>query len=324
MREVPARGWKDVFARTRVETKRDNATLLAAGVAFYALIALVPGLVALVSVYGLVSTPDDVERQITDLLGAAPAEVKDLIEAQLSSIVSANGAAVGLGAVIGIVLALYSASSGTKHLIQAINAAYDEEEGRSFIKLTVLALALTIGAVVFLVVAVAIIAILPSALAETSLGSAGRILIGALRWVLLAAGMVFALTVLYRYAPNRDEPKWAWASPGAIVATVLWLIGSALFSFYAANFGNYNETYGSLAAIVVVMLWLFLTAFVVIFGAELNAELERQTRRDTTEGPDKPMGEREAESADTVGEDADEVKAQQKAVKAKAKARAKS
>lgn len=321
VRDIPARGWRDVLARTRVETQRDNVGLLAAGVAFYALIAMVPGLVALVSIYGLVSTPSDVERQITDLLGAAPTEVKELVEAQLRSIVEANGAAVGIAAVIGIVVSLYSASSGTKHLIQAINAAYDEEEGRGFVKLTLLALALTIGAVVFLIAAVGIVAFLPAVLGETGLGSAARFVIGALRWLLLAAAMVVGLSVLYRFAPNRDEPKWGWASPGAVVATALWLVGSALFSIYAANFGKYNETYGSLAAIVVMMLWLFLTAFVVILGAELNAELERQTRKDTTVGPDRPLGEREAESADTVGATADEVKVEQRAIKDRAKAR---
>ena len=138
-------------------------------------------------------------------------------------------------------------------------------------------------------------------LAETGLGSAGRMVATVLRFVILGAGLVAALAVLYRYAPDRDEPRWAWVSPGALLAAGLWLAGSLLFSLYTANFGKYNETYGSLGVVVVVMLWLFLTAFVVIIGAELNAELERQTARDTTKGPELPMGTRDARSADTVG-----------------------
>jgi len=312
VREIPARGWKDVLTRVKAESKKDNASLLSAGVAFYMLIALVPGLVALVSIYGLVANPSDVETQVEDLLGTAPQEVRDLINQQLSSITESSSTAVSLGVIIGIALALWSAASGTKHLIEAINAAYDEEEGRGFVKLTSLSLTLTLGAIAFLIIAVALIAFLPAVLSELTSNSAVRWLVGGVRWVLLAGGMIVALSILYRYAPDRDNPRWRWASFGAIVATVVWVIGSALFSFYAANFGKYNETYGSLGAVVVVMLWLFLTGFAIIFGAEINAELERQTARDTTEGPEQPMGERGAEPADTVGATADEVKAHAK------------
>jgi membrane protein len=190
----------------------------------------------------------------------------------------------------------------------AINAAYDEDDTRGFVKRRGLALLLTIGAILFLVIAFAAIALLPSILADTGLGDAGRIAAGAARWVVLFGGMLVALGVLYRYAPDRDQPRWSWVTPGAILATVLWIAGSALFAFYAANFGKYNETYGSLAAVVVVMLWLFLTALAIILGAELNAELERQTARDTTKGPEVPMGERRATAADTLGPTAEELR----------------
>jgi membrane protein len=188
-----------------------------------------------------------------------------------------------------------------QHLIGALNTAYDEDESRGFIGLRARALLLTVSAIVFLAVTIGVIAVVPAALADTALGTPARVAIGVLRWPALALAMVGGLTVLYRWAPDRDEPQWRWAATGSIVATVVWILGSGAFSLYTANFGKYDETYGSLGAIVVVMLWLFLTAYVVVLGAELNAEAERQTTRDTTEGPREPLGERDAHAADTVG-----------------------
>jgi len=313
--DIPAKGWKDILARTRLEAKQDRITLLSAAVAFYALLALVPALVAVVSIYGLVADPSDINSQIGDWLGSAPQEVRDLLTTQLQSITESAGAAVGLSVVIGILAALWSASSGIAHLVEATNIAYDEEETRGFVKLRLLALALTVGAIVFLLFAVVLIGVLPPLLADTGLGTPGRVIAGILRWVVLLFGMMAALSVLYRYAPNRDNPKWTWTSPGAIVATILWLVASFVFSIYTANFAKYNETYGSLGAIVVVMLWLFITGLSVIFGAELNAELERQTAKDTTTGPDRPMGARDAEAADTLGATAEDVKARKQHAK---------
>ena len=307
--DVPARGWWDVLMRVKVESKDDNVTLLAAGVAFFALLALVPAMVTLVSLYALVADPTDINRQVEDVLGAAPTEVRDLVTAQLQAITEDANGALGLAAVIGIVLALWSASSGVKNLIAAINVAYDEDETRGFVKLRGLSLAFTLGAIVFLVAAFALIALLPSLLADTGLGTAGRVVAGVVRWVVLLIGMMAALAVLYRYGPDRDEPRWSWVSAGAIAATVVWLVASALFAFYTSNFGKYNETFGSLGAVIVVMLWLFITTLVVILGAELNAELERQTVKDTTEGAPKPMGARRATAADTLGPTAEEVRA---------------
>lgn len=306
--EIPARGWNDIRARVMAEAKDDGVTLMSAGVAFYALLALVPALVALISIYGLLATPSGVEQQITSSLSAAPREVRELVKAQLQSIVSATGGSTIVGVIIGIVLALWSASSGVGHLVEAINRAYDEKETRGFVRRKALALVLTVGATLFFLVAFALIALLPALVAKTGLGIVGRVLVGVVRWVVLLAGMTVGLSVLYRYAPDRDNPRWQWVSPGAIVAAVLWLIGSLVFSIYTANFGRYNETYGSLGAVVVLLLWLFLTAFVVILGAEINCELERQTARDSTQGPPQPMGARQAVAADTLGATAEQVK----------------
>ena len=307
--EIPARGWRDILARTLAEAKRDQLALLAAGVAFFGLLALVPGLFALVSIYGLVADPADVARHVQDLLGTAPAEVRDFIEQQLESVTGSDDGAAGIGAVLGVLVALWSASSGMKHLVDALNAAYDEDEGRGFVKVRALSLAFTVGAVVFVLFAVGVITVVPAVVDGP---------IALLRWPLLGAAFVGAIAVLYRYAPSRDEPEWRWTTPGALAATALWLAASGLFSLYVGNFGSYNETYGSLGGVVVVMLWLFLTAAVVLFGAELDAELERQTTYDTTEGQDRPMGDRDAYAADTVGPTAEEVKIEKRRTKERA------
>jgi len=298
--------------RVKAEAKQDDVSLLGGGVAFFALLALVPALVAIVSVYGLFADENTVVRQVGDVLGAAPHEVRDLVTAQLRSIVTGSSTGAGFAAVIGIVVALWSASSGMKHLIGAINLAYDEDEGRGFVKVRAISLAMTLAAIVFLVVAFGAIAVLPAALSKTGLAAGARIAVGVVRWALLLVGMMVGLAVLYRYAPDRDQPKWSWASPGAVFATVAWIVVSLLFSLYTANFGKYNETYGTLGAIIVVMLWLYLTALVIILGAELNAEIERQTKRDTTHGPDQPLGQRDATAADTVGATAEELRAQRR------------
>jgi membrane protein len=264
-REVGAEGWKAVARRTRAEVKQDNVALLAAGVAFYALLSLVPALAALVSVYGLVADPADVDRQVGDMLAAAPAEVRDLVAEQMAAVTDSSGGGLGLTAVAGVLIALWSASSGMKHLIEAINVAYDEEETRGFLALRLRAVAFTVGAVGFVVVSVGAITALPD-----------HLVVSLLRWPLLGAGLVVGLALLYRYGPDREEPRWAWTAPGTLVATVTWLVGSLAFSVYTANVGSYGETYGALGAVVVLMLWLMLSAFAVVVGAEINAEAEHQ------------------------------------------------
>jgi len=300
-REVPPRGWKDVVVRVMRQVKSDNVPLLAAGVAFFALLALVPSLVALVSVYGLVAEPADIQRNIDDALAAAPAEVRELVSSQLSSIVESEPSGLRLGVIVGLALALWSASAGVKHLIAAINVAYDEDEGRGFFKLRGLALGMTLGAILVAAVALGVFVVLPATLDNGGAEGTGRTALLIVRWPLLALLALAVLAVLYRWSPDRDRARWRWVSPGAVFATVGWVVASIGFSIYTANFGRYNETYGALGAIVVVMLWLFISAYVVIAGAELNAELERQTAVDSTTGPSRPLGERQAYAADTVG-----------------------
>jgi membrane protein len=254
--------------------------------------------------YGLVADPDSIDEQLTDSLSAAPGEVRDLLSQQVRDIGDASSGAI-VAVVGGLLLALWSASAGMKNLIEAINAAYDEEETRGFVKLRGVALAFTLGAIVFLVVAFAAIALVPSLIAASDLGLAGRVVVNVLRFVLLFAGLLVGLAILYRYAPDRRPAKWSWVTPGALFAAIVWILGSMLFSLYASNFGKYNETYGALGGVVVLILWLLLTALVIILGAEINCELERQTARDSTKGPERPLGSRHAYAADTIGPAAD-------------------
>ena len=298
--QIPAQGWKQVLLRTKQQIKEDNVSLLAAGVAFYAFIALFPALIAAVTVYGLVADPEQVERQIGSFAETLPREAATLLEEQLTSIASGSTSALGWGLVLSLGGALFAASGGMQNLINAVNIAYDEEETRGFLKLRGLSLLLTFGAIVFIVVSIGLVAVLPVVLDAAGLGAAGRIAAQVARWVGLVVFVMIALAVIYRFAPDRDNPKFRWVGLGSGVATLLWIIGSAAFSLYVSNFVKYGETYGALAGVVVLLLWLWLTSLIILIGAEINSETEQQTAQDTTQGPEKPMGERRAVKADSM------------------------
>ena len=299
--EVPPSGWLDVLRRTVSEAKQDRVTLLAAGVAFFFFLALVPLLVVVVSMYGLLASPAEIRQFASDWLAAAPREVRRLVTSQLETIArTSNGRAV-FGVIAGVLVALWSASTGVSHLVAAVNAAFDEVDQRKAWRRRGLSLGLTLGSLAFGVLAIVLIAVLPSALADSDFATGTRWVIDVLRWPLLAGGMLVGLAVLYRWAPDRSDARWVWVTPGTLLGLVIWLGGSGLFSVYAANFGRFQATYGSLASIVVMLLWLFVSAYAVIMGAEFNAESERQTFRDTTTGPARPLGDRGAYAADTVG-----------------------
>jgi membrane protein len=300
--QIPARGWWQVIRRAVKESTADHVSMLAGGVAFFAFLAVFPALIAAVTLYGLIADPAEVARQVESLAGALPQETRPLIAGQLNSVVSSSDSALGVGLVVSLLAALWSASSGTGNLIQAVNLAYDEDETRGFLKLRALALLLTLGAIVFVLVTLTLVAVVPAVLDALPLGTAGRVIAQVVRWLLLVAVVIGALAVVYRVAPDRDAPRFRWVSVGALVAAVLWLIGSGAFSLYVNNFGSYNKTYGALAGVVVLMLWLYLTSYIVLLGAEINAESERQTRQDTTRGDPRPIGERSAVAADEVAE----------------------
>jgi membrane protein len=298
--EIPPRGWWQVVRRAFKESSADNVPILAAGVAFFAFLAIFPAMIAAITLYGIFADPETVAAQVRDLSAALPEQAQPILADQLQSVASASGGALGIGLVVSLLAALWSASSGTGNLLKAINIAYDEDESRGFLKVRGIALALTLGAIVFLLLTLALVAVVPVVLNVLPLGPVGTILAQVLRWVLLVALVVAALAVTYRIAPDRDQPRFSWVTTGSLVATVLWIIGSIAFSLYVNNFGSYNKTYGAIAGVVVLMLWLYLTSYIVLLGAEVNAESERQTRADTTRGASAPMGERGAAAADEL------------------------
>jgi membrane protein len=297
--EIPAKGWLQITKRAFKEASKDQVPLLAAGVAFYAFLSLFPAMIATVMVYGLLFDPRQVEQQVQSVAGALPTEARDLLLSQLQSITETNQQALGVGLVIAVAAALWSASAGTGNLITAVNIAYDEDETRGFLKRKGLALLLTLGAIVFVVVAVALVAVAPVVLGQVVGGGPLRWLLEAARWVGLLVAVTVALAIIFRLAPDRDAPRMKWVSVGAAVATLLWLVASLGFSLYVNNFGSYAETYGAMAGVVVLLLWLWLTCYMVLLGAEINAESEQQTARDTTKGEERPLGQRGAVKADT-------------------------
>jgi membrane protein len=271
-------------------------------VTYAILLALFPGLAALVSLYGLVFDANQIERQVAALSGLLPGQTQDLLSQELHSLVQASGGALGFAALVGLVLALWSASRGMSGLITAVNIAYEEKERRGFFKFNLIALALTLGLVVGGIVAIALVAVLPAVARLLAVGSVTKWLLLLAQWPLLIVLVMLGLAILYRYAPDRDKPQWRWVSPGAIAATILWIIGSAAFTVYVANFNSYDKTYGSLGGVVILLTWLYLSALMVLLGAVVNAQAERQTRKDSTEGSPRALGQRDARAADTVGE----------------------
>jgi membrane protein len=297
-KEIPKKGWVQVTKRAWAEAKVDQVPLLAAGVAFYSFLSLFPAMIAAVTIYGLVADPATVEKQTEAVTDALPTAAAEIITGQMEAITSQPQQSLGLGLIIALALALWSASGGVGNIVTAINVAYDEEETRGFVKRKALSLGFTFGAVLFVVVAVTLIAVAPVFLDAVLPDGALRVLVDAARWIGLVAAVAIALGVLYRYAPDRDAPRFSWVSVGAAVATVIWIVASAGFSVYVDNFGSYSETYGTLAGVAVLMLWLWITAFIVLLGAEINAEAEQQTIQDTTVGEPEPLGQRGAVKAD--------------------------
>jgi membrane protein len=299
--DIPKRGWKDILKRTKKGLAEDHVTIVAGGVAFFALLGSVPAIAATISIYGLIADPAQVEQQFASVRHMMPAEAYELLRQQMHQIASAETAA-GLGAVIGIALALWGGAKAMGALMDGLNITYNEQEKRGFFKLNGTALLLTLAAVVGVVIMVGLIAVLPAVLDRLALGQAAQTWVSILRWPLLLAFFMFGLTMLYRFGPSRDKPQWRWVSWGAVGATLIWLAASALFSLYVANFDSYNKTYGSLGTIVILLMWFYISAYCVLLGAELNAEMERQTEKDSTVGHPEPRGERGAFSADNIGE----------------------
>ena len=298
--DIPAAGWKAVLLRTYHEVTNDHVMLVAAGVTFYALLALFPALAALVSIYGLFADPATIQGHLAALEGVLPGGALSVISGQLESLASQGSTSLGLSFVIGLGVSLWSANNGVKSIFEALNIAYEEKEDRGFVKLTLTSLAFTLGGLVFVVLALGAVVAVPAAVQTMALGAAIETLLNWLRWPVLLVAVAALIALLYRYGPSRRPASWRWISWGSAIAAVLWVVLSVLFSWYAANFGSYNATYGALGAAIGFMTWIWLSTIVVLTCAELNSELENQTARDTTAGKGRPMGQRDAVVADRV------------------------
>ena len=299
---IPWPGWKDILKRTWQELGDDHVSVIAAGVAFYGLLALFPALTSLISIAGLVLDPAEVVAQLGAWTAGLPQTAAEIIVGQSVSVASGGGTALSLAAIGGLALALYSTAKGTKTLMEGMNVAYDEQETRGFLRLNLTALALTGLMIIALIVAVALGVVVPLIIDTLDLPRIAEKLLHLARWIMLAVIAMAGLSTLYRFGPSRQDAKWRWITPGAVVAILLWIAATAGFSIYVSNFGSYNETYGALGGVIVLLTWLWMSAFIVLLGAELNSEIEHQIATDTTTGPDKPMGQRGALMADTLGE----------------------
>ena len=302
--DIPPSGWKDIAFRLKDEIAEDRVGLIAAGVAFYGLMALFPAITAFIAISGLLVDPSTVVEQVRGLSGMVPEDVITIITDQATAVAGSREGGLGLAAIFGILVAFYSASKGMASLVEGINVAYDEEEERGFFKLKLVTFALTAFLMLGLLVSLFAMLGVPTLLAFLNFGNVIETLMTIGLWIALLVLTMIGLSVLYRYAPSRDEPEWRWASFGAVAGCGLWLVASAGFAFYVSNFGSYNESFGALAGVVVLLMWFWISAFIILMGAELNAELEAQTRVDTTQGHDQPMGQRDAKKADILGETA--------------------
>jgi membrane protein len=299
--EIPPRGWKDILLRVYANISKHRILALAAGMTYYSILAIFPAIAALVAVYGLFSDPTTIARHLDQLGGFLPGGAIDVAREQLTRVASKGSQTLGLTFLIGLGTSLWSANAAMKSLFDTLNIVHDEEEERGFLRLNAISLGFTVGGVFFIVAALSSIVVIPVLLNFVGLSNAGDLLLRIGRWPAMYLALAFALAVIYRYGPSRETARWRWVSWGSAIAALLWLAVSGLFSWYAANFGKFNETYGSLGAIIGFMTWLWISAIVILLGAEIDAEMEHQTARDTTTGSPKPMGARGARMADTVG-----------------------
>jgi membrane protein len=299
--DIPLRGWGDILLRVYNSIGEDRIITIAAGVTFYSLLAMFPAIAALVAIYGLFADPATISSDLDSLSGLLPAGAIDVIGDQMTRIASHGKGTLSLAFAIGLLVSLWSANAGIKSLFDALNLVYNEEEQRGLIKLNLVSVTFTVAAIVFVLFGIAVVVVLPVALNYIGLGGATDLIFRIGRWPTLFTLVALALAFLHRYGPSRSQPKWRWITWGSSFAALAWIVGSVLFSWYAANFGSYNQTYGSLGAAIGLMIWLWLSTIVILVGAELDAEMEHQTARDTTTGSPKPLGARGATMADSVG-----------------------
>ena len=274
--DAPERGWLDVLRRVYERFSEDRVMSIAGGVTFFALLAIFPAVAALVSIYGLFADPASLNGQVDQLSGVLPSGAIDVVGEQMRRVASQGGTALGLTFLISLAVSLWSANSGMKALFDALNIVYDEKEKRGFFRLNAISLAFTFLGIAFILLALAAVIVLPIVVSYLGLQSALDLALRYGRWPILFIAIALALAAIYRFGPSRQHAKWRWITWGSATAALLWLAASALFSWYAANFGNFDKTYGTLGAAIGFMMWMWISAMVILAGAELDAELECQ------------------------------------------------
>ncbi|MCK8786004.1 YihY/virulence factor BrkB family protein [Roseomonas sp. NAR14] len=298
--QIPARGWWSILKRTFAQVNEDRVMANAAGITFYALLSVFPTVAALVSLYALFADPATIGKHLSEIAGFVPQGGMEIITDQIKRVAAKADGTLGVSAIIGLATSLWSANQGMKALFDSLNVVYEEEEKRSFVWLNLVSLTFTVGSILFVLLAMGAVVVLPIVLNLVYLGDSTETLLRWVRWPVLFVGITVFLSLIYRYGPSRERARWSWVSWGGGVASLAWLGLSAGFSVYVSNFGNYNETYGSLGAAIGFMTWIWLSSIVVLVGGELNAEMEHQTAQDTTTGAPKPLGQRRARMADEV------------------------
>ncbi|MCE8018465.1 YihY/virulence factor BrkB family protein [Halomonas sp. MCCC 1A17488] len=299
--QIPGPGWLDVMWRVKAQLSHDRVNMLAAGIAFYALLSLFPAIGAVISLWALAFDPAEVASQIGEISRFMPPGGARLIHEQAREVSENTDTGLSLTALLGLAVAIFLASKGVRGLMVGLNVVYGEEDRRGLVHRMLVVAALTLGLILMSLAATVFVALYPLAIGWLALDGPLVTLIKWLRWPALLPLMMFVIAVLYRYGPYRRSPRWEWVSMGTVTATLLWLLGSGGLSLYVGQIASMDELYGSLGAVVVLMLWFWLSSYVVLLGAEINAEMERQTRRDTTVGASRPMGERGAYAADSLG-----------------------
>jgi membrane protein len=299
--EIPKAGWGDILRRVWQKLGDDNASLVAAGLALNALLAVFPAMAVLASVYGMFASPAQVAKEISPFYGILPHDAAGIIQTQLEALARPRNRTLGIGAIVSFVVSIYYSSQGVSALMSATNIAYTERERRGFFMRILVALGFAAGAVVGFLMMMLLTVAVPLGLERVPLPHFVDMAALVFRWVLLWGFAVLGLAVVYRYAPSRQNAQWRWVTWGSVVAASLWLVTSFLFSLYVQDYGSYGRTYGALGGVIVLIMWFYLQGYAIVIGAEFNAEAEHQTAVDTTRGPPAPMGQRGAYVADTLG-----------------------
>ncbi len=299
--DIPLKGWLDVLRRFGAGFLDDHTALVAAGVAYYSLLALFPAIVLFVSLYGLIADPTQAAEQAIKLATILPDEASEFLYREMIRLADAPISNLGVASLASLAIAFWGSNRSVKALFEALNIAYQEKERRNLLRINLLAFAFTAAFIFFGFLTVVLVVAVPPLLDALYLPGAVGTALSLLRWPILFGGMVLGTSLLYKFGPHRAQARFAWVGWGSVLAGLLWLLASALISWYAASFADFNKTYGSLGAVVVLQIWIWVTALVIITGAKVNAEAEHQTAVDTTTGPPEPMGRRGAIVADTLG-----------------------